>query len=132
MWLTEGTERTEKTYSLNLLASSSVPIELFFRVFAVEDDDADEPLVDTQTLSIADIESKETTVSLPKQHRCAAHTLNLIAKDSQEAQRKCHRSGPLATSTFEKAQLLWTKQSRSPKVAGEFFRSVVFFVQVLK
>ena len=54
---------------------------------------------------------------LPQHHRCAAHTLNLVAtKDSEEALRVA-AFAKVSRSVFAKCQGLWNKQGRSTQFA---------------
>ena len=54
---------------------------------------------------------------MPSHHKCAAHTLNLIAiKDTTDAEKDTSYK-KLSRATFAKCKALWNKQSRSPLAA---------------
>ncbi len=56
--------------------------------------------------------------SLPAHHRCAAHTLNLIATTDVDRETKNHPGFiKLSRATFAKCQALWNKQGRSEQFA---------------
>ena len=71
--------------------------------------------------------SSENTIKLPIHHRCAAHTLNLIARDAESKQE----NEKLHQSVASKLKKLWNKQSRSSLISGNsIFLSYVFYVMI--
>ncbi len=80
------------------------------------EEDGDDTLV---FQGISDIleEDEEVLHHLPRHHRCAAHTINLVAtKDSEEA-LKTPAFAKLSRSVFAKCQGLWNKQGRTTQFA---------------
>ena len=81
-----------------------------------EEDDRDE-LVFKSISDVLDNDEDGTLHHLPQHHRCAAHTLNLVAtKDSEEA-LKVPAFGKVSRAVFAKCQGLWNKQGRSTQFA---------------
>lgn len=63
----------------------------------------------------------ESEINLPKQFRCIAHTLNLLAShDSLKAQND-QSYCKIYTSTFRKTADIWNLVSRSTKAADIFY-----------
>lgn len=74
----------------------------------------------TLTELLDDIE--ESHVRLPPHHRCAAHTLNLVAThDAAGAERDTHYA-KAARTALSKCSLLWNKQGQSAAAADAIKR----------
>ncbi|KAL5237416.1 hypothetical protein ACI65C_004826 [Semiaphis heraclei] len=69
--------------------------------------------------------------SLPKHHRCAAHTLNLIA--TKDAENALHNNlfTTQSRSTFGKLQILFNKQSRSTQIADIINDYIGVYLKIL-
>ncbi len=71
--------------------------------------------------NIADILDNQTggeeAFTLPPHHRCAAHTMNLIAVNDAETGNEDTNYKKLNRSTMAKCSALWNKTSRSPQAA---------------
>ena len=68
---------------------------------------------------------------MPKQKRCATHTLNLVATtDAGKTLNKCAIYKKYCLSAFAKAQEIWNKQSSSSKVSNVIKDNIVFLLQV--
>lgn len=98
-----------------------------FKVFQIKQsislpddpDTLDDP--ETSILTIDFDSNVHDEVSLPKQFRCIAHTLNLLAShDSLEAQND-ESYCKIYTSTFRKITDIWNLVSRSTKAADIFY-----------
>ncbi|CAI6375767.1 unnamed protein product [Macrosiphum euphorbiae] len=99
-----------------------------FKVYESDDFDiSDENTDGTAYVNIADLfdEAEDIDYILPKHHRCAAHTLNLIATNDIEKELASVKSKSLTLwnykqqcrATFAKANNLWNKQNRYTQVA---------------
>lgn len=67
-----------------------------------------------------DAENTEDLIILPPHHRCASHTLNLIAvKDAEKALDNDIQYKKIYRMTFAKLTKLWNKQNQSTQVADK-------------
>jgi len=91
---------------------------------------------EVELIAISDILNEQTSFdadspySLPPHHRCANHTLNLVAtKDSEKA-----LSDPLykkqLRSTFAKMRALWNKQERTSLIADTIHDELNIYIIV--
>lgn len=91
---------------------------------------------EVELIAISDILNEQTSFdadspySLPPHHRCASHTLNLVAtKDSEKA-----LSDPLykkqLRSTFAKMRALWNKQERTSLIADTIHDELNIYIIV--
>ena len=92
------------------------------------EDDNEEILMEPIDIQAAIQPTATSTVKLPIHHRCAAHTLNLIARDAEEKQEYVE----LHKSVAAKLKKLWNKQSRSSLISGDlvFFIILIFFLMI--
>jgi len=97
-----------------------------FKVFQTEQsvsllDELDDPEANILAINFESNLGDESEVNLPKQFRCIAHTLNLLASHdslkAQDDQSYCR----IYTSTFRKAADIWNLVSRSTKAADIFY-----------
>ncbi|CAI6343554.1 unnamed protein product [Macrosiphum euphorbiae] len=111
-----------------------------FRVYS-ESENVDENMEmeeeqEVELIAISDILNEQTSFdadspySLPPHHRCASHTLNLVAtKDSEKA-----LSDPLykkqLRSTFAKMRALWNKQERTSLIADTIHDELNIYIIV--
>ncbi|KYN15182.1 hypothetical protein ALC57_12591 [Trachymyrmex cornetzi] len=120
-----------KEYNLKLkvvgtITDNAANFAKAFQVFQTEQsvsllDELDDPEANIVTIDLESNLDDEFEVSLPKQFRCIAHTLNLLAShDSLEAQND-QSYCKIYTSTFRKATDIWNLVSRSTKAADIFY-----------
>ncbi len=84
----------------------------------IEDEAQDMEFVDVETM--LEEAEQEGIHHLPPHHRCAAHTINLIAtKDADKALKSSATFARLSRSVFGKCQAMWNMQSRSSQFADK-------------
>lgn len=88
---------------------------------------------DIQPVEINDVldQTEDTLYTLPPHHRCASHTLNLVAThDSQTAAETDPVYKRQMRLTFAKMQGLWNKQDRTSVIADEIHDSLKIYILV--
>ncbi|KAF0751489.1 Uncharacterized protein FWK35_00015560, partial [Aphis craccivora] len=93
----------------------------------MRNEDENNDFQDISHFNIAEVfeETEDEVYLLPKHHRCAAHTLNLIATNdiqkaisgAKNAVSSLWKYKQKSRTTFAKLTTLWNKQSRSSKIA---------------
>ncbi|CAI6375146.1 unnamed protein product [Macrosiphum euphorbiae] len=93
----------------------------------IRNEDEDNDFQDISHFNIAEVfeETEDEVYMLPKHHRCAAHTLNLIATNdirkaisgAKNAVSPLWKYKQQSRTTFAKLTNLWNKQNRSSKIA---------------
>ncbi|XP_064468391.1 uncharacterized protein LOC135379067 [Ornithodoros turicata] len=73
-------------------------------------EDADESITD-------ELHRTPDDIQLPKHHRCAAHTLNLVATVDSEKAQEDPLYGSVSDSVFTKCKALWKQQKQSVQAA---------------
>lgn len=107
---------------------------LFYSIYG-EYEDNEEMEEEFEAIEINDIlEQGQNDIDLPyrlpQHHRCASHTLNLIAtKDSEKALSDLIYKKQIRT-TFSKMQSLWNKQERTSVIADEIHDSLNIYIVV--
>lgn len=72
----------------------------------------------------------DSVFRLPPHHRCASHTLNLVAtKDSEKAMLDPSYKKQMRI-TFSRLQSLWNKQDRSTLIADEIHDAFNVYIHV--
>ncbi|XP_064455761.1 uncharacterized protein LOC135400142 [Ornithodoros turicata] len=77
---------------------------------------ADEPDTYHRDLSSL-LDGEDSMVCLPPHHRCAAHTLNLIATTDAARANMDPEYSKASTSVFKKCSAIWNKQGQSVRAA---------------
>jgi len=117
-----------KSKIVGIITDNAANFAKAFKVFHTEQsvsllDELDDPEVDTLTIDFKSglDDGDESEINLPKQFRCIAHTLNLLAsRDSLKAQND-QSYCKIYTSTFRKTTDIWNLVSRSTKAADIFY-----------
>ena len=83
-----------------------------FSVFGPCDDDNEEATTNIDLFDALDV-GLINEPDLPPHHRCAAHTLNLVATTDSECAKLDTTYKKIGRSTFAKCQALWNKYGRT-------------------